>query len=218
MPTSRAVMERDRQPHVDLAPPNAPVVRIVNLMPRETVQFIYEAACARAPMFRASGVVASAGTAGVQSRIAPEHRTSLVLLDFPEVFPWFLALVRRLLPLACRLLVLPPFYPVDTEIQLTAHGEGGFFKQHSDNGTYRLHRRAVSYVYYFGHPSYTFTGGELVFYGPSPWVYHLGQSIIAPKWNSIVFFPSGMSHEVWPVSAPGDFRLGRFTLNGWMSR
>jgi SM-20-related protein len=203
---------------VDLAPPTVPALRIVDLLPEPTAQLIHDVACARAPMFQASDVAAAAGPEGLQSQAAPEYRTSHVLLECPEVFPWFLALARKLLPFACERLLLPPFYPLEAEIQLTAHGEGGFFKTHLDNGTYRLHRRAVSYVYYFGDRGYPFNGGELVFHNPGPAGMYGAPASITPEWNSIVFFPSGLSHEVCPVHAPPDFRLGRFTINGWLSR
>lgn len=211
-------MNGDHRPRVDLAPPAAPVVRIIDLLPETTAQFIHTVACTRAAGFEASGAAVDAGSQGLQSQAVPEHRTSLVLNECPEVFPWFLVLVRRLLPLACARLILPPFYPVQAEIQLTAHGQDAFFKQHQDNGTYRLHRRAVSYVYYFGDRGRSYSGGELVFDGMGFTVGDLAPAAIAPEWNSIVFFPSGLSHEVRPVHAPPDFRMGRFTINGWMSR
>jgi Rps23 Pro-64 3,4-dihydroxylase Tpa1-like proline 4-hydroxylase len=202
-------------PRVDLAPPCVPAVRIVHLLPEDVLQFVLDVACARAPWFQPSGGAYDAGADGLQSRAVPDHRTSLVLHECPEVFPWFVEIVRGLLPLVCERLLIPPFYPSAVEAQLTAHGDGGFFRAHPDNGTYRLHRRAVSYAYYFSDARSRFVGGELVFHSD-----RAGGSAatLAPERNSVVFFPSGVVHEVRPVHGAPDFRASRFTINGWLSR
>src|SRR5262249_39125663 len=191
-------------------------VRIVGVLPEDVLDYLLEVACARAPWFQPSGGAYDAGADGLQSQAVPEHRTSLVLHDCPEVFPWFVEIVRQLLPVVCERLLIPPFYPTAVEAQLTAHGDGGFFKAHPDNGSYRLHRRAVSYAYYFSERDGRFAGGELVFHGDP-----LGgapAATMSPRRNSIVFFPSGVLHEVRPVQAAPDFRACRFTINGWLSR
>lgn len=202
-------MPSDYRPSVDYAPPAFPAVRIVNLLPTGVVRQVHAATCARQAWFHASGSAYDAGPQGLGSRSDPGHRTSLVLDDAPEVLGWFLPLVRALLPMACRYLMLPPFFAAETEAQITAHGTGDFFGAHSDNGTYRLHRRTVSYVYYFGEEHPRFVGGELLF---------SDGATVPPAWNSIVFFPSGTLHEVRSVRAPAEFSASRFTINGWMSR
>ena len=103
---------------------------------------------------------------------------------------------------------MPPFFPTNVEIQMTAHADGAFFRTHTDNGTYRLHRRTLSYVYFFGERERAFSGGELVFDGLT----------LTPDRNSIVFFPSGCLHEFRPVQAVAPFRRSRFTINGWIVR
>lgn len=105
-----------------------------------------------------------------------------------------------------------PFKPSGFELQITASGDGQFFKVHTDNGSPDTATRRLTFVHYFllNEPR-QFTGGELQLQLPDR------EITILPHHNSIVFFPSHLWHEVKPVSCPSAlFADSRFTANGWI--
>lgn len=102
------------------------------------------------------------------------------------------------------------------EIQAVHSGDGAHFSRHIDTTLGSTGRfRVVSAVYYYSTPARDFSGGELE-------LFSLDQTRsmrIAPKDNSMVFFPSIFAHEVLPVHVPsGAFAAGRFSVNCWVNR
>ncbi|MGL4620697.1 2OG-Fe(II) oxygenase [Chroococcidiopsis sp.] len=140
----------------------------------------------------------------------PQHRRSRVLHDFPIYQALFRQKIGEVLAFVLPDLGVTPFPVAQIECQLTASGDGDYFRLHADNCNAPTATRRVTYVYYFHAEPKCFTGGELVLHGRSALRY-------APQQNSIIFFESGLNHEVLPVCVPSkEFMHGRFTVNGWV--
>jgi SM-20-related protein len=114
----------------------------------------------------------------------------------------------------------PPFAVKRCEIELSAHGDGGFFALHQDTltGAERLSRsadRLLTAVYWFHRQPQRFGGGEFALYPIGP-----GEpELIAPRDNRLVAFSAIAPHEVRPVSCPGGgFGDARFSINCWLHR
>ena len=107
--------------------------------------------------------------------------------------------------------------PNSTQIELVAHGDGAFYRPHTDTFTGDEYmsggRRCLTMVYYFHRLPRGFTGGRLR-------LFDLGgnQTIdIEPTRDSLLVFPSTARHEVERISCPlGDFASGRFSVNIWL--
>jgi Rps23 Pro-64 3,4-dihydroxylase Tpa1-like proline 4-hydroxylase len=140
----------------------------------------------------------------------PDHRHSKVLFekDFADYCQRLVSKLLPLLPEVCDRLFLPRFPPIAIEAQLTAHGHGDQYKAHADNSTDPVANRRITYVYYFFSTPKQFWGGEL---------HIVDKATYRPVHNSIVFFDSGLNHEVLPVYVPQQkFEFNRFTVNGWV--
>lgn len=107
--------------------------------------------------------------------------------------------------------------PGDVEIELVAHGDGGFYRPHTDtftgaNASTSANRR-LSLVYYFHRRPRAFSGGRLRLLslrGAQPLA-------IEPAHDTLLAFPSFLPHEVEPVSIPGnEFANCRFAVNIWL--
>lgn len=148
-------------------------------------------------------------------RYADWRRSKVLFADqLGAVAPRILAAVRTRLPDALAALGITPFGDQHVELQLTAHGDGQYYRWHTDNGAPETRTRAVTFVYYFHAAPKRFAGGELVFPASPD-----RPIVIEPRDDSLVFFASGTRHEVLPVRCPGgSFGDGRFTLNGWVHR
>lgn len=157
----------------------------------------------------------------------PDYRHSQVLDEpvFPELERQVRAEIDAVLPDVFTALGHTLFTPAKVELQLTAHGDGAFFKVHSDSGTDETVSRVLTFVIYFQlREPRGFEGGVLRVYQTDldaegrtrqhrPDVFR----DLAPEDNMVVFFDSRLSHEVLPVRvASGDYEDGRFTLNGWL--
>jgi len=135
---------------------------------------------------------------------AANYRNSLVLHDHPR---WFLEEIVMTYGEALKELGMNQFEFSQIECQTTYHGDGCFYKEHTDNGSPSVSNRVLTFVYYFSQVPRRFSGGQL----------KIGTEYVEPENNTIVFFPSGLLHEVLPVRVMGDkFEEGRFTLNGWV--
>ena len=107
--------------------------------------------------------------------------------------------------------------PNSTQIELAAHGDGAFYRPHTDTFTGDEYmsggRRRLSMVYYFHRLPRRFTGGRLR-------LFDLGgnQTIdLEPTHDSLLVFPAAARHEVETISCPaGDFADGRFSVNIWL--
>lgn len=118
------------------------------------------------------------------------------------------------------------------ESEITATGDGGFFRAHVDNGHARVADRLVTYVYFFGEEPRPFRGGELcverdwrsgdrIFYveaspgeeGVPAEMVH----VVEPLPNRLVMFRGDRLHEVRPVETDQRrFAASRFTVTGWV--
>jgi SM-20-related protein len=141
-----------------------------------------------------------------------DYRRSDVAFRFPLIST-FKSRIRSIVPPALAALGLEMICFGDIESQLTATGDGGFFKVHTDKGV-TVPNRVVSYVYYLNSTPKPFTGGELRLY-ESEGSQNFNQ--IEPTNNSLVLFRSDCAHEVMPVVSSGKFADNRFTINGWVN-
>jgi len=132
----------------------------------------------------------------------------------------FSAAVHARLPELCDGLGIAPFVIAKTELELAAHGDGGFYKVHFDTFTQdaRLAAdtdRAVSAVYYFYRQPKGFSGGELQ-------LHRFGGGLaekLEPRDNRLVSFASIAPHEVLPIACPsGQLEDYRFAVNCWLHR
>lgn len=177
-------------------------------------------ALAKESSFVASGVVRQGAPDGA---IDTRHRRSRLLADLGPLRAAFLSRLLTALPTVLVRLGMQAFRVVAVDTQVTATNDGEFFRRHTDSGHAFLRRRQVSFTYFFHREPRAFAGGELCLYdswsprnGPVP---DSGVARIVPRRNSIVFFPSGVLHEIAAVSVPSRlFRDSRFTVNGWMYR
>jgi len=105
-----------------------------------------------------------------------------------------------------------------TQIELVAHGDGGFYQPHIDTFTggefIPGDSRRLSLIYYLHRRPRRFAGGRLR-------LFELGgqQTIdVDPAHDSLLAFPSFASHEVELVSCPGgSFADSRFAVNIWLN-
>lgn len=153
----------------------------------------------------------------------PDYRRSKVLFDVPDVVALLRERVLRAAPQWMQQLGVVPFQFGDVEVQLTAHGDGNYFKLHNDSGSPDAATRGLTYVYYFFNEPKAFSGGEFRIYDSiiEKNLYRCGpkQADIEPRNNSVLVFSPHIHHEVLPVKVPSrKFRDNRFTVNGWLRR
>lgn len=139
---------------------------------------------------------------------AEDYRVSSVLYNLQRWAETVEFDIRGALPTVFDRLGIKPFSPRQIEMQLTAHSHNGFYKVHNDNGSPDTQTRQLTYVYYFWSEPKAFCGGELV----------VEEEVVQPDNNMMIFFPSGLIHEVKTVVCPSrDFASSRFTVNGWIN-
>lgn len=132
--------------------------------------------------------------------------------NFEEFYELLTSKIEPLIPEVLDKLQIAPFEIDDTEIHLTAHNNGDFYKPHRDNNQGGLKYRKVTFVYYFHSTPKMFSGGQLLFLENKP-----RPLIVEPINNSIVFFNSSLLHAVHPIVCNDmKFEHSRFTLNGWL--
>jgi len=107
--------------------------------------------------------------------------------------------------------------PGEVELELVAHGDGGFYRPHIDTFTggsasSGVNRR-LSLIYYVHRRPRPFSGGRLQLLGLGG-----GQPLaIEPDHDTLLAFPSFVPHEVEPVSIPQQgFENSRFAVNIWL--
>jgi len=189
------VTSRDDAEVAALAQPiSVPFHRIENLVSAEERQSVLKRVLSRESEFTASAV-----TTGDKS-----VRKSVVLTADETIAPMFRTKIMKLLPELTGF-ADPKFAETtrldDIECQVTAHLDGGFFQIHNDSGSEETRSRVVTFVYYFESRPNSFLGGELRIYEPE---LHgkdgrTRYTIVPPTDNSLVFFPSGVMHEVLPT-------------------
>ncbi len=190
----------------------SPYIRIPEFLSKEENAAVLDFAVRKQPEFRASSVEGG----------RPGYRHSQVLMKFDDLGLDFEGRVREVVPEAARYfgLDIPSHY--DFEMQMTTHGDGDYFRIHSDNGSPGTASRILTYVYYFSRDPLPFSGGHLRLYDdsrvdPSSWIPVATFAEITPQNNMLLLFPSRAFHEVLPtLSRTTDFASGRFTINGWI--
>jgi Rps23 Pro-64 3,4-dihydroxylase Tpa1-like proline 4-hydroxylase len=160
------------------------------------------------------------------------YRQSRVLYDsnfesgFSEIERKVQSEIAEVLPSVCAALGQSTFTPARVEVQLTAHGDGDFFRVHSDTGAPETMGRTLTFVIYFQlRQPRSFEGGALRMYqteidgeGRTHQLLEVYRDLV-PEDNMVVFFDSRLMHEVLPVRvSSGAYEDGRFTLNGWLHR
>ena len=161
---------------------------------------------------------------GSDSASDPSYRKSMVLYNLGEYTSMIEDRLLNLLPKVLTTFKRETFPIAHLDIQVTASNDGDFFKVHQDNSSedpVDIHRREISFVYYFHTEPKAFTGGQLKLYnsqGKAPSKKRTAQTI-TPQQNVLVLFPSSYDHEVLPVRCPSRaFGNSRFTVNGWFIR
>lgn len=152
-----------------------------------------------------------------------DYRRSKILYHFPRFSQLMIQRVGQIFPHVLTYLKEPEFKVSTIECQLTMHNDGNYYRIHNDNGSPDCANRVLTYVYYFYREPKGFRGGELRLYNMKTENGYLvaadSYQDIQPLNNSIVFFMSGIMHEVLPVSCPSRlFADSRFTINGWLRR
>src|SRR4051794_29448204 len=173
--------------------------------------------------FTPSTVVAHEGP---DSASDPSYRKSLVLYNLGEYTSMIQDRLLNLLPKVLTHFERDAFPISHFDIQVTASNDGDFFKVHQDNSSedpVDIHRREISFVYYFHTEPKSFTGGQLKLYNSQDGQVQQSKKktaqTITPRQNALVLFPSAYDHEVLPVRCPSrKFVSSRFTVNGWIIR
>ena len=148
-------------------------------------------------------------------------RQSRVLNNVGGLVPLIMPRLEALIPTLLQEFGLGGLPLKKIECQLTANGDGDFFKTHTDNALPEIAHRHVSYVYYFHRDPKQFSGGHLKLYNTliADGFNDCGDCAFdyAPLHNSLMVFPSYLHHEVTPVAcATRVLADQRLTLNGWL--
>lgn len=201
-------------PSAFLKPP--PWHRVESFLGDALVEDLFALAKARRADFRETRI--GAGDGMVHDRA---YRQSLILPHGGAVLqPLLHDRFAEILPAAVAALKVTPFACAQIELQLVAHGDGAFYREHIDIGvgsTPANRTRALTGVYYFHRQPKRFTGGELRLWAllPAPDGTRAFTDI-PPDHDTLVLFPSWAPHEVRPVACPsGEFLDSRFAVNCW---
>jgi SM-20-related protein len=161
----------------------------------------------------------AAGQPRIDGAFRDAHR-----LDQPDAIgvwflPWLEAMIVREALLSRR--GLAPFQVGVRELQVTRHGDGGFFSVHTDAAAYPATlawSRHLTFIYYFHRLPRGFSGGDLPLFDAAAGG-DFSFTRIDPAHNPLVLFQSTRLHTVTRVYCPSDDPLeGRWTVNGWLNR
>lgn len=168
--------------------------------------------------FRPSTIVEpNTDRAAVNERL----RRSKTLDQLGEFEALFKERIKEVLSPVLARLKLPAFPLGRIEIQITASGDGDYFRMHRDGDD--TSTRELSFVYFLHREPRRFSGGELRLFDNE----RVGDKLVptdrsqtlSPRQDTIVFFPSRDEHEILPVRVPSKaFGDSRFTVNGWIHR
>jgi SM-20-related protein len=221
----------DEQHLAEATGPLPPFARILDFLPEDEVQGLFDWAISIRDRFKPATV--SKGRPEREFRVDPERRIGLTT---GKLGPFKDLLGERLLAALLQLMTGtgtngPP--PTSLELELAAHPDGAYFRPHIDIpvgmgrqplGANPGEDRVLSAVFYFHADPPAFSGGQLRLFpfGPTPTVdgpQPANRIDLEPVRNSLVAFPSWVPHEVRPISVPsGDFQDYRFALNCWYCR
>jgi len=149
-----------------------------------------------------------------------DMRRGMTLDDLGFIKSSFLDRLKGVLEPAMSRLGMEPFPVGQIEIQVTASGDGDYYRMHRDaDGT---STRVLSFVYFFHLEPRGFSGGELRIFDDRRVRGHAhadSSHLVSPRQDSLVLFPSHSPHELLPVRVPSKkFSDRRFTVNGWIHR
>jgi Rps23 Pro-64 3,4-dihydroxylase Tpa1-like proline 4-hydroxylase len=152
-----------------------------------------------------------------------DYRQALMMTAPEGLQRLFVSKITALMPEVMPQLRVGRFPVGAIDCQVTASGDGAYFKVHTDAGVDATYKRQYTYVYYFNREPKGFSGGELRVYDD---VIRNGKLVatdsyqtIEPRHNTMVFFQAAVMHEVMLVRVPSrQFRDSRFTVNGWIER
>jgi SM-20-related protein len=148
-----------------------------------------------------------------------DYRQALMLSAPEPLKQLFVKKITALMPEVMPQLRVGRFTVGAIDCQVTASGDGAYFKVHTDAGANDTWKRQYTYVYYFDREPKAFTGGELRVYDDGKLVATDSYQLIEPRHNTMVFFQAAVMHEVMPVRVPSrQFRDSRFTVNGWIEK
>lgn len=147
-------------------------------------------------------------------------RSSRMLRDFGDLRGELETHFTAVLDKAIQELRLSPINLATLELEMVAHGDGDFYREHIDTATDRPNKtsqRALSGVYYFHRHPKGFSGGALrllaIARAASAERHYID---IPPGPDTLVLFPAWAPHEVRPIACPtGDFLDSRFAINCW---
>ena len=152
--------------------------------------------------------------------VDPLYRVSLGLHDLGKFRQVFKTKLFDLLPSFVTKMRTMPVEEPKFETELVAHGDGAFFKRHTDTKTGHYpdikQIRVLSAVYYFNAEPKAFTGGALRLHAIGG---KEGENFvdIEPIRNSLLVFLAWAPHKVLPVSCPSKrFIDSRFAINCWI--
>ena len=201
------------------ADPRCPHLLFHDVLGADMVAGLLEHVAAREADFRPA-VVRSRRT-GEQS-VKSGRRDCLTSNDLGPFRSPIESFIRRIAPAALTELRLNEPRHEPREFSICAYGEGGHFARHIDTAETTGRIRILSCIYYFATTPRRFQGGELRLHG-LPTLSTAGAAAppvdIVPETDTLVVFPSWMSHEVLGVRVPSGAWLDRrFTINCWIHR
>lgn len=160
--------------------------------------------------------VSSQGTSSVSN-----VRVSLTLKDLGPYKSILEEKLHNSIPSLLEALDVPDFPVAAIELNLTAYGDGAFFRTHIDTAVHEKTqtRRMISAIYYFHSQPRKFSGGNLLIHPIPVGTENDEPKEIIPENNSLAAFPSFSPHEVLPVVAPNvPFKDLRFAVNFWIHK
>lgn len=189
---------------------------IDGFLAEDVAQALLDHALNNEALFQPAEVRAASGY-----RVSEDDRQAFSTNDLGPAGPHFTAAIEAHFEHFCREVGLAPFPIAAWDVEMAAHRDGGFFREHIDtmtaeNRPEQLGDRILSLVYYLHRPDARFTGGELVL---RPFVGNDSEARVAPRHNRLVAFPSFARHEVEPIRVPGNaWEDARFSINCWLLR
>jgi SM-20-related protein len=157
----------------------------------------------------------------VNGSVNHQLRRSKVLYSLGDPRAGFVDKLRMTIPSAAKELGFRSVPAVSLQLQATSTNDGEFFRPHIDNRHKSAARRWLSFTFFLHREPRKFSGGELRIAAGSQKMHgpRTGCSSITPRCNRIVFFPSGLLHEITPVDcSSGALEDSRLTVNGWVLR
>jgi hypothetical protein len=147
-------------------------------------------------------------------------RRAKVLEDVSFIEKSFIERLKGALAPALSRLGMDGFPVGQIELQITASGDGDYYRMHRDADA--SSSRELSFVYFFHREPRGFSGGELRLFDDRRVrgkAHADASQLLSPRQDALVIFPSRSPHELLPVRVPSkEFADSRFTLNGWIHR